>query len=73
MAKSKGKASKEKEAALTFCRIAELVLFDHFDFGNRRIQRFEEQFLQWCDRVQSGDVSIDEVEQILKEEAGVKC
>ena len=71
MAKANGKASKE--AALPYCRIAELVLFDHFDFGNRKIPRFEEQFMKWCERIKSGDVSIDEIEQILKEEAGVKC
>lgn len=70
MAKPRGMGNEE--TARAFCKIAQFVLHDHLEMTREQLQIFETQMLQWSDRVQSGDIPIATIEQILSDEAGVE-
>ena len=72
MKMKKPRGMGNEETARAFCKIAQFVMFDHLELTREQLKIFETQMLLWSDRVQSGDIQIEEIEQILSDEAGVE-
>lgn len=60
------------EAILALLTIPVIVLHDKFGFGQIRLDRFTHYCFGWLNSVQSGEVSLSELQKISEAEAGFK-
>lgn len=59
------------EAFTMLLSIPNLVLHDKFGFGKIRLDRFNYYALSWAKSVQAGEVTLKEVLDLCKNEAGI--
>lgn len=59
-----------EQAFTMLLAIPSLVLHDKFGFGRIRLDRFNHYALSWLKSVQKGEVSLEAVIALCKEEAG---
>lgn len=61
-----------REAFQMLLSIPLVVLYDKFGFRKVRLDRFLHYALGWVDSIQTGEITLDEMLKICRDEAGIK-